>query len=118
MTIVYLLSVFLPLLYGLFLYLFSEETYCLDAVGFPSLHHRLSLTLPNNAIALEPNRFTILYLAVSDFVRHFYRLAQKEDRKALGFLRTLYCKRLTSSFYAVQQSLQRRLDTLLTQHCG
>jgi SNF2 family DNA or RNA helicase len=69
----------------------------------------------DNAIALEPNREAVLYLAVSDYVRHFYRLAQKENRKALGFLMTLYRKRLTSSFYAVQQSLQRRLDALLTQ---
>lgn len=69
----------------------------------------------DNAIALEPTREAGLYLAVSDYVRHFYRLAQKENRKALGFLMTLYRKRLTSSFYAVQQSLQRRLDVLLTQ---
>ena len=61
-------------------------------------------------------REAALYRAVSDYVRHFYRLAQKENRKALGFLMTLYRKRLTSSFYAVQQSLQRRLDALLTQH--
>ncbi|MGB5975049.1 MAG: helicase-related protein, partial [Nodosilinea sp.] len=40
---------------------------------------------------------------------------QKEQRKALGFLMTLYRKRLTSSFYAIQQSLQRRLDSLITQ---
>ena len=70
----------------------------------------------DNAIVLEPVREAALYRAVSDYVRHFYRLAQKENRKALGFLMTLYRKRLTSSFYAVQQSLQRRLDALLTQH--
>ncbi len=69
----------------------------------------------DNAIALEPNREVPLYVAVSDYVRHFYRLAQKENRKALGFLMTLYRKRLTSSFYAVQCSLQRRLESLLTQ---
>ncbi|WP_088889962.1 SNF2-related protein [Leptolyngbya ohadii] len=69
----------------------------------------------DNAIVLEPTREAELYCAVSDYVRHFYRLAQKENRKALGFLMTLYRKRLTSSFYAVQQSLQRRLDSLLTQ---
>lgn len=69
----------------------------------------------DNAITLEPTREAVLYRAVSDYVRHFYRLAQKENRKALGFLMTLYRKRLTSSFYAVQQSLQRRLDALLTQ---
>ena len=64
----------------------------------------------DNAIALEPHREAPLYRAVSDYVRHFYQLAEKEKRKALGFLMTLYRKRLTSSFYAIKQSLQRRLD--------
>ncbi|MGF1499134.1 MAG: DEAD/DEAH box helicase [Elainellaceae cyanobacterium] len=64
----------------------------------------------DEAIALEPLREVPLYQAVSDYVRNFYNLAQKENRKALGFLMTLYRKRLTSSFYAIQQSLQRRLD--------
>lgn len=69
----------------------------------------------DNAIALEAVREIPLYIAVSDYVRHFYRLAQKQNRKALGFLMTLYRKRLTSSFYAIGKSLQRRLDALLTQ---
>lgn len=69
----------------------------------------------DNAITLEPIREADLYRQVSDYVRHFYRLAQKENRKALGFLMTLYRKRLTSSFYAIQQSLQRRLDSLINQ---
>lgn len=69
----------------------------------------------DNAIALEPTREAELYRQVSDYVRHFYRLAQKEQRKALGFLMTLYRKRLTSSFYAIQQSLQRRLEALINQ---
>jgi len=69
----------------------------------------------DNAIVLEATREAELYRAVSEYVRNFYRLAQKENRKALGFLMTLYRKRLTSSFYAVQQSLQRRLDDLLTR---
>ena len=64
----------------------------------------------DNAIVLEPRREAKLYEAVSDYVRHFYQLAQKENRKALGFLMTLYHKRLTSSFYAVQESLKRRLE--------
>ncbi|WP_319421500.1 DEAD/DEAH box helicase [Pleurocapsa sp. FMAR1] len=67
-------------------------------------------TVSDNAIALEPNREVPLYQAVSDYVRHFYRLAQKENRNALGFLMTLYRKRLTSSFYAIRESLQRRLE--------
>lgn len=69
----------------------------------------------DDAISLEPNREVPLYRAVSEYVRNFYRLAQKQERKALGFLMTLYRKRLTSSFYAIRESLQRRLDSLLTE---
>ena len=69
----------------------------------------------DNAITLESQREVPLYLAVSDYVRHFYRLAQFDQRSCLGFLMTLYRKRLTSSFYAIKSSLQRRLDFLLTQ---
>jgi SNF2 family DNA or RNA helicase len=64
----------------------------------------------DNAIALEKQREVPLYRAVSDYVRHFYNLAQKEQRKALGFLMTLYRRRLTSSFYAIKKSLERRLE--------
>ena len=63
----------------------------------------------DNAIALEPEREIPLYRAVSDYVRHFYNLAQRSNQKGLGFLMTLYRRRLTSSFYAVQKSLERRL---------
>ncbi len=64
----------------------------------------------DNAITLENKREVPLYIAVSNYVRHFYNLAQKDNRKALGFLMTLYRKRLTSSFYAIRESLQRRLE--------
>ncbi|MHC5730829.1 MAG: helicase, partial [Nostoc sp.] len=51
----------------------------------------------DNAITLEPQREVPLYVAVSNYVRHFYRLAQIDQRSCLGFLMTLYRKRLTSS---------------------
>ncbi|KYC37320.1 helicase [Scytonema hofmannii PCC 7110] len=69
----------------------------------------------DNAISLEAQREVPLYKAVSDYVRHFYKLAQQDKRSCLGFLMTLYRKRLTSSFSAIKSSLQRRLDFLLTQ---
>ncbi|MBS9391453.1 MAG: DEAD/DEAH box helicase family protein [Dolichospermum sp. WA123] len=69
----------------------------------------------DNAISLEPQREVPLYIAVSNYVRHFYRLAQKDQRTCRGFLMTLYRKRLTSSFYAIKASLQRGLDCLLTK---
>jgi SNF2 family DNA or RNA helicase len=64
----------------------------------------------DQAIALEVIREVPLYQAVSEYVRHFYNLAQQEKRKGLGFLMTLYRRRLTSSFYAIKKSLERRLE--------
>ncbi|MGL5033770.1 MAG: helicase-related protein, partial [Microcystaceae cyanobacterium] len=69
--------------------------------------HRLVF---DQAIALETQREVPLYRAVSDYVRYFYNLAQQENRKGLGFLMTLYRRRLTSSFYAIKKSLERRLE--------
>ncbi|MFL0606355.1 helicase-related protein [Cylindrospermopsis raciborskii] len=69
----------------------------------------------DNAIALEPFSEIPLYIAVSDYARHFYKLAQKDRRSCRGFLMTLYRKRLTSSFYAVRESLQRGLNCLLAK---
>lgn len=63
-------------------------------------------------VLLEAGRETGLYVSVSEYVRHFYNLAAKQKQKALGFLMTLYRKRLTSSFYAIQKSLERRLEGL------
>ena len=64
----------------------------------------------DNAIALNHHREASLYQEVSDYVRHFYQLAEKEQRQGLGFLMTLYRRRLTSSFRAVYLSLKRRLE--------
>lgn len=52
-----------------------------------------------------------LYLRIEKYITHFYRRYEGE-RKGLGFVMTVYRRRLTSSFYAVRQSLERRLDFL------
>jgi ERCC4-related helicase len=65
----------------------------------------------DQAITLDSVREVPLYQAVSEYVRHFYNLAQQgESRRGLGFLMTLYRRRLTSSFYAIKKSLERRLE--------
>lgn len=65
----------------------------------------------DQAISLDSVREVPLYQAVSEYVRHFYNLAQQqESRRGLGFLMTLYRRRLTSSFYAIKKSLERRLE--------
>ena len=65
----------------------------------------------DQAITLDSVREVPLYQSVSEYVRHFYNLAQQQDsRRGLGFLMTLYRRRLTSSFYAIKKSLERRLE--------
>ncbi len=55
-----------------------------------------------------------LYERIEEYITHFYRKYEGEH-KGLGFVMTVYRRRLTSSFYAVQRSLERRLAFLRGQ---
>jgi len=52
-----------------------------------------------------------LYDRIDEYITHFYQKYENE-RRGLGFVMTVYRRRLTSSFYAVRRSLERRLDYL------
>ena len=52
-----------------------------------------------------------LYRRIEEYIAHFYQKYEQE-RRGLGFIMTVYRRRLTSSFYAVRQSLERRLKYL------
>lgn len=53
-----------------------------------------------------------LYHRIEEYIRDHYQKYEAE-RKGLGFIMTVYRRRLTSSFYAIQRSLERRLDYLM-----
>lgn len=57
-----------------------------------------------------------LYCRVQDYIRTSYDKAQEiedgQKKNALGFILTVYRRRLTSSFYAIGQSLRRRVEML------
>jgi len=55
-----------------------------------------------------------LYLRIEEYISNFYRKYEAR-RKGLGFVMTVYRRRLTSSFHAVQCSLNRRLAFLRGQ---
>ena len=55
-----------------------------------------------------------LYRRIEEYISQFYQ-KYEDERKGLGFVMTVYRRRLTSSFYAVRRSLQRRLDFLRGQ---
>jgi len=48
-----------------------------------------------------------LYARIDEYISKYYHKYESE-RKGLGFVMTVYRRRLTSSFYAIQQSLIRR----------
>jgi SNF2 family DNA or RNA helicase len=52
-----------------------------------------------------------LYHRIEEYIRDHYQKYEAE-RRGLGFIMTVYRRRLTSSFYAIQESLQRRLTYL------
>ncbi|MDZ5623332.1 SNF2-related protein [Nocardioides sp. HM23] len=76
-----------------------------------------SVVIPNRHvedefITLAPNE-RHLYERIEEYIRRHYD-AYKNDQgtKALGFIMTVYRRRLTSSFEAIRKSLQRRLRVL------
>ncbi|MGB8644111.1 MAG: helicase-related protein [Anaerolineae bacterium] len=52
-----------------------------------------------------------LYTRIEEYTSNFYQKYENE-RRGLGFIMTIYRRRLTSSFYAVRCSLERRLKFL------
>jgi SNF2 family DNA or RNA helicase len=63
-------------------------------------------------IPLAPNE-RHLYDRIEEYIRRHYNAYKKEQgNKALGFIMTVYRRRLTSSFEAIKKSLQRRLTVL------
>ena len=52
-----------------------------------------------------------VYDRIEEYISDFYR-KYEDERKGLGFVMTVYRRRLTSSFYALERSLERRLDFL------
>ena len=53
-----------------------------------------------------------LYDRIEEYISHFYR-KYEERRRGLGFVMTVYRRRLTSSFHAARKSLGRRRAFLL-----
>ena len=59
-----------------------------------------------------------VYDRIDDYTRTFYKKAQQStetEARAIGFVMTTYRQRLTSSVYAISQSLSSRLEKLRTQ---
>jgi superfamily II DNA or RNA helicase len=82
----------------------------------------LDATVPNR----DPEQHRIeltdatrrVYDRIDEYTRKFYKLAQQSDEaesRAIGFVMTTYRQRLTSSVYAISQSLQNRLEKLRAQ---
>ena len=53
-----------------------------------------------------------LYEAVEDYISGTYNQAAAAERNAVGFVMTIYRRRLASSFRALGSTLQRHLDTI------
>lgn len=53
-----------------------------------------------------------LYEEVEDYISSTYNKAAKEERTAIGFVMTIYRRRLSSSFDALEQTLKNRLEAL------
>ena len=54
-----------------------------------------------------------LYEAVEDYIASTYNQAGTRERTAVGFVMTIYRRRLASSFSALRRTLQKRLDAMV-----
>lgn len=63
-------------------------------------------------IDLDKNWERPLYDRIENYITRYYNAYVEGGAKALGFIMTVYRRRLTSSFYAIRRSLERRLDGL------
>lgn len=77
------------------------------------LLRRYKLPLPKRdprevVVEMTPTE-SALYTAVEDFIGDVYRAASPEKRSAVGFVLTVYRRRLASSFEALKRTLNGRL---------
>ena len=54
----------------------------------------------------------VIYDAVEDYIVSTYNQASPKERTAVGFVMTIYRRRLASSFSALRKTLQRHLDAI------
>ena len=77
-----------------------------ESVVIPDRH------VDDEFIILAPNERR-LYERIEAYIRRHYNTYKSDQgNKALGFIMTVYRRRLTSSFEAIKRSLQRRLKVL------
>jgi hypothetical protein len=78
----------------------------------------MTATIPDREVDDEFLEMTdeerAVYSRIRDYIKAHYNAAMSAggSRKGLGFIMTIYRRRLTSSFLAIRRSLQRRLDVL------
>jgi SNF2 family DNA or RNA helicase len=68
-------------------------------------------------IDLSPDE-RVLYEAVEDYISTTYNQASVEERNAIGFVMTIYRRRLASSFFALRQTLESHLEAMTTPSTG
>ena len=68
-------------------------------------------------VALTPPE-RALYEAVEEYIARAYKRAGGAERTAVGFVMTIYRRRLASSFRALSRTLQRRLEAMESARRG
>jgi SNF2 family DNA or RNA helicase len=63
-------------------------------------------------IDLSPDLERPLYEAVEDYISKTYNRADPDRKNAVGFVMTVYRRRLASSFYALRRTLEARLNNV------
>src|SRR5205814_1808094 len=85
----------------------TEKRQAIDADGAPLFQPRQTRLVP---VAWEARHHeqSVLYQAITDYVREGYQKAMHEKRFAVGFLMLLMQRLVTSSTRAIRAALERR----------
>jgi superfamily II DNA or RNA helicase len=96
-------------------YMFRYTRATLRAYQERGMIHGLAVRRPADVpVAFRTEKERLLYDRIDELCRRHYRLADlpSEERSGVGFLMAVFRKRLASSFFAFQRSLERRRDLI------
>lgn len=78
----------------------------------------IPIRIPNDEPISMKGKERSLYVEIENYLRDIYKKSIPEYKSIIGFTLAIYRRRLTSSFTAIQKTLERRLEILKNERDG
>ena len=79
---------------------------------------KVPIRIPSDESISMKGKERSLYLEIENYLRDIYKKSIPEYKSIIGFTLAIYRRRLTSSFTAIQKTLERRLEILKNERDG